>query len=92
MNVIRSFEAYEEAKKRGGALVSGYWHDFDELPVPPGYHENWRVEQLDDWKEYFREQGRLGGQKGGFVTKQKGREYYSRIGKMGGRGKKKVIE
>jgi general stress protein YciG len=116
----RVYEAYDEAREKGGAMVSGYWQDFDELPVPEGYTEDWAQpeeepekpttlgemndnlkkfleqnqapKETDDWKEYFRQQGRLGGMKGGLATKQRGREYYSKIGKMGGRGKKKMVE
>jgi hypothetical protein len=92
---------YERARIAGGSHDSDLgWVPFEEIPVPEWY-EVWleSKEVVDEAPSAvlpltqpitgryaeFREFGRLGGLK----TREKGREYYSAIGRMGGRGHRK---
>jgi hypothetical protein len=51
-----------------------------------------RAEKSEFHTENARKGGLIGGRKGGEVTKRRhGKEHYSRIGKLGGRGNKKEV-
>jgi hypothetical protein len=81
--------AYETARELGGAYLNGDWVPFDKLEIPEWYKTYLDSKKEDDViysRDYFVSKGRLGGVR----TKTRNDEkYYSRIGKMGGRGNKK---
>lgn len=96
---------YEDAEKQGGTMSDGGWIEFADIPVPEWYgrwqdflwseeippapHGEEKVEPKPEVPGVVFNAAKILGKMGGMKTRERGREYYSMIGRMGGRGHRK---